>query len=459
MKTIIVPERLRIVFDIRSDVKDFIDIYVKEPKGTLKLEELKLIHGDKEKDISIRNMAKAILVINEYFTTQSIDEFFPYLRSNVLLIYVCAEELEDAFRMFTIMNSRGVKLRNSDIIKADNLGQVKDNAKRMILAKKWEETETYFGEDFDAFLSHLRTILVKQKAAVSLLKEFEDNIYNPKTFDRNTKTYSKATPLLMKGEATFIFVDKYKKHYELLFDNDNYNLNGNFELYNYLHIMQRGFEADYWIAALLHFFEKFRTNNLLEFVKALDNKFASDWLLGISPTIRIENLNSVIQAIDDSKSESELLQNQALYFDKKELETVLNGNIYGRRAAKYIMLKLDLLYHGHTTKLDMPETISIEHILPQTPSEDSRWKLDFTDLEREEWTNKLGNLVLISRRKNSAQGNKEYTDKKEKYFKSNIELFSNSVRVYQNYPTWTIADLKKNHQQVLDQIKIAFGII
>ena len=54
--------------------------------------------------------------------------------------------------------------------------------------KKWEETESYFAEDFDAFLSHLRTILVKQKAAVSLLKEFEDNIYNPKSFDRNTKT-------------------------------------------------------------------------------------------------------------------------------------------------------------------------------------------------------------------------------------------------------------------------------
>jgi len=29
------------------------------------------------------------------------------------------------------------------------------------------------------------------------------------------------------------------------------------------------------------------------------------------------------------------------------------------------------------------------------------WKKDFTDKEREEWTHKIGNLVLISRRKNS----------------------------------------------------------
>ena len=32
-------------------------------------------------------------------------------------------------------------------------------------AKKWEEVESYFGEDFDKFLSHLQSILVKEKAS------------------------------------------------------------------------------------------------------------------------------------------------------------------------------------------------------------------------------------------------------------------------------------------------------
>ena len=53
---------------------------------------------------------------------------------------------------------------------------------------------------------------------------------------------------------------------------------------------------------------------------------------------------------------------------------------------------------------------------------------------------RIGNLVLISRRKNSSQGNKEYADKKNKYFKSNIELFSNSVRIYNQFATWTFED-------------------
>ena len=117
-----------------------------------------------------------------------------------------------------------------------------------------------------------------------------------------------------------------------------------------------------------------------------------------------------------------------------------------------------LIHHGHTTKFSVPETISIEHILPQTPSDDSQWKIDFKDNEREEWTNKLGNLVLISRRKNSSQGNKDFNEKKLKYFKGNIELFSNSVRIFNQYTTWTLDNLKNNQKEGIDKVKKEFGI-
>lgn len=453
-----IPERLRIVFDIRDQVKEFINEFIKQDGGTTKEEELNFKVSNSDEDISIRNMSKAILNIREYFSINSIDEFFPYLRSNVLMIYVSADELEDAFRLFTVMNSRGIKLRNSDILKADNLGKIKDNVKRLECAKKWEETESYFAEDFDAFLSHLRSILVKQKAAVSLLKEFEDNIYNPTNYDRTAKVNTKLPPLLNKGEDTFKFVDRYKRHYEQLFDNENYDLTKSFELYNYLHIMKKGFESDFWIAPLLRFYDKFKTDKLIDFVKALDNKFASDWLVGMTPTVRIENVNSIIQAIDDAKTSDQVFISKCLSLNLKELIEVFEGQIYGRRAARYVLLKLDLLFHGHTTKLEMPETISIEHILPQSPSNESQWRMDFTDAERDIWTNKLGNLVLISRRKNSGQGNKDFADKKQKYFRNNIELFSNSVRIYNQYQTWSSKDLIKNHNEVLHRIKLGFNL-
>jgi uncharacterized protein with ParB-like and HNH nuclease domain len=453
-----IPERLRIVFDIREQVKQFVTEFIKEENGTARTDELKMKIANNGEDISIRNMAKAILTIRKYFENIDVKSFFKYLRSNVLMIYVSANELEDAFRLFTVMNSRGIKLRNSDILKADNLGRISDNSKRLDFGKKWEDTESYFGEEFDNFLAHLRTILVKRKAAFSLLKEFEDNIYNPKEYDRNNKTFSKLPPLLQKGEETFKFINKYKNYYEQLFDNENFELSNDFELYNRLQLMSKGFESDLWIAPLLKYYDKFKTNSLLKFIRMVENKFGNDWILGLTPTERIENMNRLIQAVDDICFPDDLFTHSSLKLDKEQLFAILNGNIYGKRSARYVLLKLDLLFHGNTTKMEMPGVISIEHILPRTPQEDSLWRKNFTEEQRTEWTNRLGNLVLISRRKNSSQGNKDYADKKTKYFKNNIELFSNSIRIYNQYPTWNYQDLINNHNIVLNKIKEGFGI-
>lgn len=69
--------------------------------------------------------------------------------NKVLVIYVATEELQDAFQLFTVLNNRGVKLSNSDILKAENLKEVLLLHDRTEWAKKWEVMESYFGEDFD----------------------------------------------------------------------------------------------------------------------------------------------------------------------------------------------------------------------------------------------------------------------------------------------------------------------
>lgn len=441
------PERLRVVFDIRQEVKDFIDVYIKEGKSTLKVTPSLIQSYGKDTDLSVINMSKNIIQIREYFQEhQNFDQFAIFLINKVLMIYVGSEELDDAFRLFTVMNNRGVKLRSSDILKASNLALVSDE-ERIKAAKKWEEAENYFGEDFDEFLSHLRSILVKKKATVSLLKEYEDNIYAPKEYDRSNKITKNLPPLLNKGIDTFNFVDKYRKHYIEIFDNNHYELSKSFELNNLLVMMKSGFESDFWIAPLLKYYDKFGNHELISFVKSLDNAFAYDWLVGLTPTSRIENVNHWMETID-SKTNEEVIALLKEHIDQIELAHELDKKIYGRRAAKYLMLKLDFILHGHTTKLDFPSTISIEHILPQTPKVDSQWLQDFTEEQRDYAKDRLGNLVLLSRRKNSSQNNRDYADKKQKYFQGNIELFSNSIRIFQQYSTWTMIDFSKNHSYV-----------
>lgn len=445
------PERLRIVFDIRDDVRDFIDKFVKDDGATQKSADLEILSADKAADISVRNMSKALLVIGDFLsdlTPKDLDGYFMFFWQKVLMTYVATQELHDAFQLFTVLNTGGVKLRNSDILKVENLSCVPDDNDRKNFARDWEEMEKYFGDDFDKFLSYIRTILVKRKADATLLKEFRENIYSAKK------------PLLNMGRETFEYIDGMFDIYKKIFDNLR-DVNGNFEAANLLTLMNKGLETDYWTAATLSFCKKFGCENgtayqnFCKFLRLLDKKVSADWICALSPTKRIENVNAIIKEIETVSAPDKLFAAQV--FDiQHDFADILQADIYGKRYAKYLMLKLDLLYHGPSTPFQPPSTVSIEHILPQTPPPQSQWQKDFSEAQRELWTDKLGNLVLISRRKNSSLGNRDYADKKQKYFEKNIELFSNSVRVLNSYAQWTPAELQENHAAVVEKLLAAY---
>lgn len=447
------PERMRIIFNIRSDVRDFVNEHIKPLHGTCDSALLKDKMQAKDVNISIRNMANAMLVAHEFLEENKSDiiGYLSYFLNKVLMIYVATEELQDAFQLFTVLNNRGVKLSSSDILKAENLKEL-SAADRTSWATRWEEMETYFGEDFDKFLSHIRTILVKKKQTTTLLKEFDEFVYSNQEYDRTQKKYVPRTPILRRGRDTFELLYSYYHTYQEVFDTDHSVVTGDYEITNYLKLMETGFGADYWIAPVLDYYRKYRRRSFVAFLKALDRKLSADWITAATPTVRMENVNAILREIEASQDSAALLQSKTFTINKSDFERVINGDIYGRSFAKYLLLKLDLIYRGSSTPMIPQAIASIEHILPRNPSADSQWVKDFSEAEREEWTNKLGNLVLISRRKNTSQGNRDYVEKKEKYFEKNIEMFPNSIRIYQNYPEWKLSDLKKNHSDVVTEL-------
>ena len=101
--------------------------------------------------------------------------------------------------------------------------------------------------------------------------------------------------------------------------------------------------------------------------------------------------------------------------------------------------------------------LSVEHILPQTPENRSQWIKDFTEDERVELTDTLGNLVLITRRKNTSQGRLDYSEKKKRYFEKNIDTCPNSLRILQEYNIWTPAELSENHRYTVNQLMEHYG--
>ena len=466
-----IPARLRILFDIREEVRDFANTFLRSEGATN--DETGLRAAQRSKDASVPNMVNAILEIRRYFLqpeAPNVEEFFRFFRNKVLLIYVASTQLEDAFRLFTVLNDRGMKLRNSDILKTSNLGALKESGasphEQKQAAQTWEEMEGEFGEDFDAFLAHVRTVLVKEKARLGLLQEFEENIYSPHIFQKDTKQHRKVPPLLKRGRETFEFIKRYRSHYLQVFSGNNHHLENSWEFDNLISVLHDAGLADFWVPPVLHYREVFGEERIVEFLRKLENKFCGDWIARETPTDRIEAMNAILKKIDELHGSLEtskagqidaLLTSDVFDFSKTEFFTQLDvAEIYGRRFARYILYKLDMIYGGKNNRLQPTKEMSVEHILPQNPAESSQWCVDFGPEQRDEWTDRLGNLVLISRRKNVSQGRLDYKDKKQRYFEKNIETFPNSLRVLNN-PVWTIEALKANHADVIRKLREHIG--
>lgn len=453
-----IPERTRIIFTIRQEVQDFVDTYIIPKNGTDKENTLKEL-AKNSADPSVRNMAKAVLkirkdlsnLINNNDKIFTLNDFYAFIRTNVLFIYVATEDLDDAFRLFTILNNRGIPLRNSDILKSTNLGALTNDDDKARYAKLWEKSEGELGDDFDRFLNHIRTILLKDKARLNLRDEFEHKIYHPKEKDKMTGKIKK--PLLTKGKASFEMVERYLTHYKQLLNAINYDQTGkSFEFDNLINVMLKGLPSTDWLPPLMRYFDRFGYEGLLPFLSRLDNQLSSHWIAQYTPTARIECMNEIIRAIEKADSAESLLNDPKTFtFDAESFSREVDGAVYGRRFTRYLLLKLDYLYADHSQRMSL-ENLSVEHILPQNPKQTSQWVTDFTERKREKWTHRLGNLVLITTRKNAAQGNKDYKDKKSHYFEKRISTCPNSLRVLKN-TQWTLVELKENHKKVIAKLE------
>ncbi|WP_035987006.1 DUF262 domain-containing protein [Leptolyngbya sp. KIOST-1] len=451
-----IPERTRLVFSIREDVEKFLDKFIKVVGGTNLIDELESVRKSTA-DISSRNMAAAILEIRRFFEKYEVnsEDLLAFLLNNVLLIFVATEDLEDAFRLFMILNDRGVPLRNSDILKSINLGEIELESEKKKFAELWENAESELGDDFDRFLNHIRTILVKEKARLNLLQEFESKIYSSK--DKGKSSAETKQPLLKKGKDTFLVLERYLDIYTKLFSGNNYDFTNSFIFDNLIQVMLTGLQSTDWIPPLLRYYDKFGEKQIHEFLVALDNKFSADWICQYAPTVRIDAMNNVIKEIDQASTVGALFESGCFDIDRHPFSHMVMGDVYGRRFARYVLLKLDYLYKNHAQKMDF-STLSVEHILPQNPDAGSQWVKDFTQEQRKEMTHKLGNLVLITRRKNASQGRRDYQDKKTRYFEQNVDTCPNSLRILNKYSSWTPDSFQENHNLVLKKLNAHYGL-
>jgi len=127
-----IEERVRLSYEIRGTVKQFIQKYIVK-KNSIKDNWAVFVRGanDNKENESVQHICRTLLCFKNYFEGNSdidIMKYVQFVSQNVVMIHISADTLEDAFRLFSIMNDRGLKLSNADILKSSNLEYLKSSS-------------------------------------------------------------------------------------------------------------------------------------------------------------------------------------------------------------------------------------------------------------------------------------------------------------------------------------------
>ena len=369
------------------------------------------------------------------------DELVKFVCQYCCLVVVSAFDRNSAYRIFAVMNDRGLDLSPTDILKAEIIGALEEEI-RPEYTEKWESIEEELGRDkFRDLFEHIRMIYMRGKARKALNQEFRDGV-------------------LARIEKENKFIDEvltpYADTYKAIIRANYESTNDAGEVNRYLKHLNRLDNSD-WIPPAMAFIERNKGNAsvLIQFVRELERLAYSMFITRKNINQRIDRYGDIIRGIEgdqDLYEDTTLLQLSGQ--EKTDLLEALNGPIYSlTRVRRTLLMRLDSLLADAGASYDLSDT-TVEHVLPQTPDESSEWTHWFPDEEeRMQWTDKLANLVLLSPRRNSRAQNYDFDRKKREYFqRDGATRFPITTQVA-NESEWTPAVLERRQRDLVDRLK------
>lgn len=397
-----------------------------------------------------RHIQKNCTVLREKFSEVFNDEndllkFTQFILTRCFLVVVSTPNQESAFRVFSVMNSRGLDLLPTDIIKSMTIGKLpKDEEQKY--TEKWEELENLTGRDgFNEVFTHTRTIFAKERPKKNLLDEFKEYVIK------------QTSPKSLVDEYLIPYTEAY-----VCLKNCDFSSTQNAEEINELLLWLNKTNNHDWMPPAIKFLTDHKNDSvyILWFIRKLER--LASYLLVTAKDVnqRMERYKWILVEMEsrpDNNLTAPLENIELTDWEKQQFIDALNGEIYSMTAKRrnYIIQRLDsFLSDGgatYNTKL-----FTIEHVLPQHPSADSEWMKLWPDTQTQRfWLNKIANLVPLTRQRNSAAQNYDFNTKKIKYFqsKNGTSSYTLTTQVI-NIASWT-PEVVEARQKDLEEIFIS----
>ena len=435
--------------EVRPRDRDFFKKYIQTAGQLADLLALPDSALANDSQMAVRNNAKLLHDALQEWDSDRRLRLGQLLAQRTYLVVVSTQDLASAHRIFSVMNARGLDLSPADVLKSDVIGQIRDNW-REDYARKWEDAEEALGRtEFANLLLDIRMLSSKRRAREELLKEFPRQVL------------SRFGPAQMHSFIDDELVPLARAYCEIRDasyaprDPESVEINAWFR--RLVQLDNGDWRAPaLWALHYHHDDHKF----LCQFLERLERLAASMFIRRVYTSPRVDRYARLLAQLDGGAGidcpEFELGESEIA-----ETAAHLSGDIYlaNARVRRYVLLRLEELVAAEGNPVFQPKTITIEHVLPQHPRADSRWRTLFTDEERRCWTNRLANLVLLGRIKNSAAANFDFEEKKDRYFtgRTGVATFALTVEVL-NEPSWTPQILEQRQSRLLGKLTEAWQL-
>jgi hypothetical protein len=354
------------------------------------------------------------------------------------VVQVLATDIDQAHRMFEVLNARGKPLARNDILKAELLDGVP--AEQALAAKViWEKAEARAGSHFEQLFSHIRAMYRRP----------------------DDKVISDIRQIAAEKGGAWPFIEKILQPSATIFD-DILNARHaghpqSASIAQYLRYLGWHSFSDWLPPAMLWWLERGEdVEGLSQFLRRLDRLALGVKILGIGGSKRARRFGMVALAIADGGDLDG--PGNPLELTRPELKTIEYNlrdlHVRNAPAAKHLLLRLGDAEAGKPESATLPEDMTVEHVLPRKLGATSQWRGWHPDPEiRDRCTHSLGNLVLVTKAQNDRAGNLDFARKLEIYFNTPgapIPILNQDLR---GRADWRTADIKAREARLMRLIE------
>jgi hypothetical protein len=425
---------------LRERDAKFFQTYIQDEGGISNILKLKdSVLADSQ--THIRDNALHLLEQLQHMPQEECFRLAQFIITSCFLVVVSTPDMDSAYRIFSVLNDRGLDLSHTDILKSEVIGKIPE-AQQEYYNKRWEDMEIELGRGtFQDLFSHIRMIYRKAKLKDSVLKEI--------------RLYVNPT------QKPIHFIDKVlhpaaQAYADII--GGCYESNQHAEAINtYLQYLNQINNAD-WLPPAIAYLSKYRhqSEQLLSFFKDLDRLASGLMLKRANINERLKRYSTLLNWIEQGQDLTH--PDSPLHLSLEECEAILqrlNGPLYlEHKIRRYVLLRLDAYLSGGEAVYKLPR-ITVEHILPQNPQVDSQWLTWFPNEEiRQNYVHRIGNLALLSGYKNSSAQNYDFEIKKRKYFtgKEGVSPFALTTQVLRE-TNWTPEVIERRQIELMDCFK------